>query len=68
MLTVTAFPNEIEPASNGNKGVLPIPQIPRVEPYHQMWFNIKNRTLNHCKYCCITLIILFNVIHSFAHT
>ena len=51
MSPTTSDQNEQE--SNGNEGVLYIPQTPRLEP--------------HCgfKYCNLILIILFNIIHFF---
>ena len=35
MLTVTTTPEQSGPGSNGNDGVLDIPQISRLKPHHQ---------------------------------
>ena len=53
-LTGTAHLSQSEPGSNGNEGVLHIPQSPRLEPDHQI-------ELNGFKYFNLTLIILFNI-------
>ena len=56
------------PESNGNEGVFYNPQIPRLEPHDQMQFNVTPGTLNSFMYCYLTLIILFSIIHLFAHS
>ena len=40
ILKGTTTPVQSGPRSNGNEGVLNIPQIPRQEPHHQMQFNV----------------------------
>ena len=51
------------------KGYSTFPKAPALlEPQHQMEFNVVPRTLNNFKYCFLILIILFNIIHSFAHS
>ena len=56
------------PESNGNGGVLHILWTVRLESHHQMQFDIIAWTLNGFKYSYLTLIILFNIIHLFAHS
>ena len=63
--TTTLGPSR--PEINGNEGVLHISQTVRLEPHHQMHFNVILRTLNGFKYCYLTLIILFSIICSFGH-
>ena len=61
---ITLSPNG--PETNGNEVILHILQAPRLKLYHQMQFNAIPRTLKNFKYCYLTLIILFNIIYSFA--
>ena len=53
---------------NGNEQVLHIPENSRLEPQHQMQFNVLRRTLNGFKYCYLTLIILSSIIYSFVYS
>ena len=39
-----------------------------LEPQYQKQFSVISRTLNGFKYSYLSLIILFNIIHSFAHS
>ena len=54
--------------SNSCEGVVQILKTARQESHHQMQSNDIPTTLNDFKYCYLTLIILFNIIHSFAHS
>ena len=49
------------------KGVLHIPQILKLVSHNQMQLSVFPKTLNAFKYCHLTQIILFNIIHSFAY-
>ena len=51
--------------SNGNEEVFHIPETARLE--HLMQFNVISKTINGFKYSLLTLIIIFNIIHLFAH-
>ena len=42
--TGTTTPSQSWLGSNGNEGVLHIPQITKLEPHHYMHFNIVSRT------------------------
>ena len=68
ILTGTITPGQSGTESNGNKGVLYISQTPRLEPHQQMQFNVTVRILNGFKFCYLTLIFPFKIIHSFAHS
>ena len=59
---------ERETVSNVNERILHIPKTLRLEPHHQMQFNAISRKLNSFKYCYLTLIILFYIIHLLAHS
>ena len=49
--------------SNGNERRFHIPEIARLE--YQMQFNVISKKINDFKGSCLTLIILFNIIHLF---
>ena len=46
-LTGTSILCQSGPGSNGNEGVLHIPQTLRLEPHHQMQVNVIHRTLKN---------------------
>ena len=50
--------------SNGNEGVFHIPETARLE--YLMQFNVISKTIIDFKDSCLTLIIIFNIIHLFA--
>ena len=50
--------------SNGNKGRFHSPETARLE--YNIQFNVIFKTINDFKGSCLTLIILFNIIHLFA--
>ena len=49
--------------SNGNEGRFHIPETARLE--YNMQFNVISKTINDFKDSCLTVIILFNIIHLF---
>ena len=49
---------------NGNEGRFHIPETARLE--YNMHFNVTPKIINDFKGSCLTLIILFNIIHLFA--
>ena len=67
-LTGTTILGQSGHENNVNEEVLHIPQTPRLEPHHQMQFSVIPRILNGFKTCYLTLIILFKIIHLFAHS
>ena len=50
--------------SNGNERRFHIPETAKLE--YNMQFNVLSKTINDFKGSCLTLIILFNIIHLFA--
>ena len=65
-ITTTTLPGLNEPGSNRHEEVFHTYQTPRLEPHHKMHFSVIPRPLYGFKYCYLTLIILLNIIHSFA--
>ena len=50
--------------SNDNEGRFHIPETARLE--NNMQFNVISKTIKDFKGTCLTLMILFNIIHLFA--
>ena len=62
----TITPGQSESESDSNEIVIYIPKTPRLEPVNQIEFSVIPRIQDSFKYCYQMLIILFNIIHSFA--
>ena len=67
-LTGTTTLDPGRPESKGNERILGIPQTLSLEPHHQVHFSVISRTLNGYKYCYLSLTILLDIIHLFAHS